>query len=140
MMKANELIRFPDPKENVRAEVREVIKEAQGHPHIFARLKLAGWHFPQRAPEPFMVVGEVVSKYVEISPDGLSAQGYFDVPLPASKRIGFGYGRVIQWDFNVSIDHKMMVPLDRARLPKGTIDPFRSKRSQQQSPDVGLDR
>ena len=126
-MKANEVIRLPDPKQNVHAEVREVIKDLKGRPHVFARIKLTGWQFPHRAPEPFMLVGEVVSQRVEISRDGSSAQGYFDVSLPDAKRISFGYGKIIQWDFDVSIDRKMMVPLDRARLPDGTVDPFHSR-------------
>lgn len=138
-MKANELIRFPDPKQNVRAEVREVVREVGGRPHIFARIKLTGWHFPHRAPEPFMALGEAVSQRVEISRDGSSAQGYFDVSLPNSERVSFGYGKVIQWDFDVPITREMMVPLDRARLPKGTIDPFRSHQSRQPL-DTGPDR
>lgn len=126
-MEANELIRVPEPKNDVRAEIREVVRDVEGRPHVFARIKLTGWHFPERAPEPFMLVGKVVSQRVEISRDGKSAQGYFNVPLPASKRVSFGYGKIIQWDFDVSINRKMMVPLDRARLPQGTIDPFHSR-------------
>lgn len=126
-MKANEVIRLPDPEQNVRAEVREVIKEVKGRPHVFARIKLTGWHFPHRAPEPFMLIGEAVSHRVEIARDGSSAQGYFDVSLPNSKRISFGYGKIIQWDFAVSIDRRMMLRLDRARLPEGTVDPFQPR-------------
>jgi hypothetical protein len=123
-MKANELIRLPDPKVNVRAEVREVLKDVNGRPHVFARINLTGWHFPHRAQEPFMVVGKVVSQRVIISRDGLSAQGYFDEPLPKAKTLSFGYGNVIHWDFSLAIDPKKMTRLDRHRLPPGVVDPF----------------
>lgn len=126
-MKANELIRLPDPKRDVRAEVREVVKDVEGHPRVFNRIKLSGWHFPERAPEPFMVVGEVVSRRVEISPDGQTARAYFDEPLPRAERVSFGYGKVISWDFDFQIDPREIPRLDRLRLPKGVIDPFRPR-------------
>jgi hypothetical protein len=123
-MKASELIRMPDPRVNVRAEIHEVVRDLGGRPHVFVRLKLTGWYFPHRAPEPFMAVGEVVSQRVIISRDGLSAQGYFNQLLPPAKSVSFGYGKVIQWDFNIAIDPRTIVRLDRLRLPPGAIDPF----------------
>jgi hypothetical protein len=126
-MNANELIRLPDPKKNVRAEVAEVLKDVKGRPHVFARIKLTGWDFPQRALEPFMLVGKLVSQHVEIAPDGQTAQGYFAAPLPTARRLSFGYGKVIQWDFDLAIEPERMLRLDRSRLPKETIDPFRKR-------------
>ena len=123
-MNAKEIIRLPDPKNDVRAEVREVVRDVKGRPHVFARIKLTGWHFPHRAPEPFMVVGDVVSQKVVISRDGSTAQGYFSEPLPAAQGLSFGYGKVIQWDFNLSINPEQIKRLDRLRLPKGAVDPF----------------
>lgn len=125
-MKANEIIRLPKPKNEVRAEVREVVKDVRGKPHVFARIKLSGWYFPQRAPEPFMLVGETVSHNVEISPDGQTAKAYFDEPLPMAESVSFGYGKLINWDFAVSINPETIERLDRLRLPKDVIDPFRS--------------
>jgi hypothetical protein len=130
-MKANELIRLPELKMEVRAEVREVLRDVKGRPHVFARIKLSGWYFPERAPEPFMVVGELVSRRVEISRDGQIAKAYFDEPLPSADRVSFGYGKVINWDFDVSINPEKIERLDRVRLPKGVIDPFRSGEDEQ---------
>lgn len=123
-MKANELTRLPDPKVNVRAEVREVVKDVHGRPHIFARISLTGWHFPHRAQEPFMAVGKVVSQRVLISRDGLSAQGYFDQRLPKATTLSFGYGNIIHWDFDVAVDPERIPRLDRLRLPPEVVDPF----------------
>src|SRR6267154_3224565 len=123
-MKATELIRMPDPRVNVRAEIHEVVRDLGGRPHVFVRVKLTGWHFPHRAPEPFMAIGEVISQRVIISRDGLTAQGYFNQLLPPAGTLSFGYGNVIQWDFNIAIDPRTIVRLDRLRLPPGVIDPF----------------
>jgi hypothetical protein len=123
-MNANELIRLPDPKVNVRAEIREVVRDVNGRPHVFLRIKLTGWYFPHRAQEPFMVVGKVVSQRVIISRDGLSAEGYFDKPLRAAKSLSFGYGNIIQWDFKLAIEPRKIGRLDRLRLPRGVVDPF----------------
>ena len=123
-MDAKELIRLPDPRQNVKIEMGEVVRDVFDKPHIFIRVRLTGWHFPGRAPEPFLVIGKVVSRVVIIDPDGLGANAYFDKPFPAAKRVSFGYGNVIQWDFKVPIDLETIQHLDRSRLPEGTIDPF----------------
>jgi hypothetical protein len=123
-MKANEIIRLPDPKANVRAEIREVVRDINRVPHVFARIKLTGWHFPHRAAEPFMLVGNVVSQRVMIARDGSSAQGYFNEKLPEAKVLSFGYGKVIVWDFNILINPGLIVRLDRLRLPPNVVNPF----------------
>jgi hypothetical protein len=128
-MNVKELIRLPDPMKNVRAELREVIRDVFDKPHVFIRVRLTGWHFPGRAPEPFMAIGNVVSRTVIIDPDGFGANGYFDKALPVARRVSFGYGKVIQWDFPLSIDPKKMTRLERSRLPKEVIDPFRPRTS-----------
>jgi hypothetical protein len=126
-MNAKELIRLPDPRKNVRIEVREVVRDVFDKPHVFIRVRLTGWHFPGRALEPFLAIGRVVSRSVIIDRDGLVADAYFDKPLPAAKRISFGYGKIIRWDFDLSIDPKKITRLDRARLPEGVTDPFRRR-------------
>jgi hypothetical protein len=123
-MDAKELIRLPDPRKNVRAEVREVVREILGKPHLLLRMRLTGWHFPHRAPVPFVAVGDVVSRMVIIDRDGLAANAYFDKALPAANYVSFGYGKTIQWDFDIAIDPKSIRHLDRARLPETIIDPF----------------
>ncbi len=121
-MNLNEIVRLPDPRKNVKVEIREVVRDLPKKPHVLIRVRLTGWHFPERAPEPFLAIGNVVSKFVLIEDAGATADAYFDVSLPAAKRVSFGYGRIISWDFDVTIDPATLVRLDRARLPKGFIE------------------
>jgi len=123
-MNAKELIRLPDPRLKVRGELREVVRDVHGKPHLFLRLKLTGWHFAHRAPEPFVAVGGVVSRLVLVDRAGLVADAYFDQPLPAAKEVSFGYGNVIHVDFPVAVFPERVPRLDRARIPRGTADPF----------------
>jgi hypothetical protein len=121
-MKIEEIIRLPEPQRNVKAEIREVVRDVAQKPHVFLRVRLSGWYFPQRAPEPFLVIGKVVSNLVLIDQDQKAADAYFDVNLPAVKRVSFGYGKIVSWDFDVAIDPTRIDRLDRTRLPEGYID------------------
>jgi hypothetical protein len=123
-MIASEVIRLPDPRKDVRVEVREVVRDVFHRPHIFIRVRLTGWRFPGRAAEAFMLIGDVVSRKVIINPNGLGANGYFDKPLPRANRVSFGYGKVIRWDFDLAIRPKEIIRLDRAQLSKEIVDPF----------------
>jgi hypothetical protein len=121
-MDAKEITRLPDPRRLVRANFREVIQDIAGKPHLHIRLRLTGWHFAHRAREPFVVIGNVVSKRVVIDRDELGANAYFDKPIPAAERISFGYGKTIAWDFDLRVDPHHILTLDRAKLPRGVID------------------
>lgn len=121
-MDASDIIRLPDPRENVRAHVREVVRDVAGHPTVLWRLTLTGWHFVDRDSKAFMVVGDAVSDFVRITLDGV-AHGYFGRRIPEAKRVSFGYGRVVAWDFDLDLDGKVE-RLDRARLPKDVLDRF----------------
>ena len=124
-MRAQDIIRPPDPRLTVRGDLRETVHGFKGEPHLFLQLKLTGWHFPERAGLPFVLVGDVLSRFVVIAPDGLSATAYFDRPLPAADRVSFGYGRIVAWDFDIAVDPQAVERLDRERLPAGVVDPFR---------------
>lgn len=120
-MDIKDIRRLPDPRKGVRAELREVVTDFPGKPQLFVRLKLAGWNFPERAPEPFMVVGRTVSERVVIAPDGQSALGYFAEPLPEAEGVSFGYGQTVSWDFPVRIRPERLRRLDRRRLSEVAI-------------------
>lgn len=124
-MEAKELIRLPDPRQKVRIEMHEVVRDIDGKPHVFIRVRLTGWHFPHRAPEPFLLIGDVVSRRVIIDRDESGANAYFDRPLPAAKRASFGYGNIIHVDFDLLVEPGHIARLERARLPAGIVDPFR---------------
>jgi len=121
-MKIEEVVRLPDPRSAVKLTAREVVRDTDDRPQVFVRLRLSGWHFPQRAPEPFMVVGKEVSNFVLIGPDGLSADGYFDVMPPPARLVSFGYGKIVSWDFRLAFDPRRVGRLARTRLPSGFID------------------
>jgi len=121
-MNIEEIIRLPDPRNEVKVELREVVRDVKKKPHVFIRIRLSGWHFPERALEPFLVIGKDVSKFVLIDHEGTTADAYFDVRPSAAKRVSFGYGKIISWDFDVMVDPAGIDPLDRARLPKGFVD------------------
>jgi hypothetical protein len=109
----------------VRIALREVLWDLHRRPHVFMRARITGWNFQHRAEEPFLLVGEVVSRFVRISPDGFIADAYFDERLPRVETVSFGYGKTIEWDFPVGVDEGPVERLERARLPHKAVDPFR---------------
>jgi len=124
-MQTTEFIRLPDPRDEVRIEAKEVVRDLFGKPHVFLRIRLTGWHFPHRAQEPVALVGEVVSRMVLIDQDELTANCYFDHDLPRAEIVSFGYGKTILWDFNLPEGVFAIPRLERSRLPKELVDPFR---------------
>lgn len=123
-MNAKEFFRLPDPRDEVRIEAKEIVRDLFGKPHVFVRIRLTGWHFPHRAQEPFALVGEVASRMVLIDQDEQGANCYFDHDLPRTEIISFGYGKTILWDFNLPGGVFTIPRLERSRLPKERVDPF----------------
>ena len=115
-----DLYRLPEPELDVRAEMREVVRDIDGKPHVFVRVKVTGGDFRPRAEEPFLVVGDAVSLFVTEDPDGTTIRAYFDQPLAPVKRVSFGHGLRIEQDFDVELGEAER--LDRAKLPKGIVD------------------
>ena len=116
-MNINDIVRLPDPRKSVKAAMREVIHDVDDKPRRMVRVRLTGWHFPERAPEPFMVIGAAVSSFVRISPDGLTADAYFDNVPPAARQVSFGYGNVVSWDFPSRITPARIGRIDPSTLP-----------------------
>lgn len=110
---------YPDRREILRWDVREVVVDQAEGPHLFTRLELAGIAFAPRALEPFMAVGKVRSRFVQLDPDGARARGYFDHPLDAGGRIRFGYGDETVLEVDADVGERPILRLDRERLPKG---------------------
>lgn len=104
-------------------EVREVLKDLAGKPHLFTRVKLAGPRFAQRAPEPFVRVGGVQSRFAEIADDEQSVRGYFDRPMPDRGPVCFGYGDEVLLCTQRDVEVRPPLRLDRARIPKATVIP-----------------
>jgi hypothetical protein len=115
-----DLIDYPIESERLQWEAHQVLRDLNREPHLLMRLKLTGTHFPQRALEPFVVVGKVRSQFVEIAEDSLSAYAYFDEPLPEGGRPEFGYGDQVYLRFPGAFDSDAFRPLDPERLPRNT--------------------
>lgn len=113
---ANDIIRLADQRSQVTASLREVLHDFGGKPGRYIRLRLSGWHFPERAPEPFVVVADRVSQFVLISPDGMSADAYFSNDLPKARLVEFGYGKVVAWSFPVAVNPQRTSRIDRSLL------------------------
>ena len=121
-MTIKDIIRLPQQPPDIKIELREVVRDVGKKPHVFVRVRLRGWHFPERALEPFMIIGDEVSKFVLLTSDGSIADAYFDKHPPRARRVSFGYGNIISWDFDVSVNPSGIARLDRTRLVKGIID------------------
>lgn len=124
-MDAKEIIRTPDPRSNARVELREVLRDDKQRPHVFVRVKVSGYYFPERGEAPFVLIGETVSKFALIEPGGLAICGYFDRPVPPAKRVTVGYGRTVFVDFDLDVDSESMQRLDRRKLPDNVVDSLR---------------
>lgn len=114
------LIEFPIESERLNWEARQVVRDLYNEPHLFLRLKLTGTHFPQRAIEPFVLVGEVLSQFVLISEDGLSAHAYFDRWPPERGVVEFGYGKKVFLRFPHRFSSESAEFLDLNLIPEGT--------------------
>jgi len=115
-----DLIDFPIESERLRWEARLVVRDLNQQPHLLVRIRLTGTHFPDRALEPFVVVGKVRSRFVNIADDGLSADAYFDEPVPQGGRIEFGYGAEVLLRLPRAFDSEAVELLDLKRLPSNT--------------------
>lgn len=115
-----DLIDFPIESERLHLEARQVVLDLYEKPHLLIRLKLTGTYFPHRALEPFVMVGKVRSRFVEIVGDGLIANAYFDEPLSRGGRVEFGYGREVMLRFPRVLDSDTVELLDPKRLPENT--------------------
>ena len=112
------LIQFPIESSQLLWEAKEVLRDVLDQPHLFLRVRLTGTHFPQRALEPYIRIGEVRSRFVLISEDGLSASGYFDQNVQRGA-VEFGYGdEPVLLRAARRFEAGPILRLDRAQLPR----------------------
>jgi hypothetical protein len=114
-----DLIEFPIVSGRLQWDAREVVQDLFGRPHLLLRIRLVGTHFPHRALEPFLRVGGVVSRFAQISDDGLSVSGYFDRPVENGRPVEFGYGAQVLLRTGRPFSQERAPRLDRGRLPTG---------------------
>ena len=113
----NELIDWPIESDRLQWQGRHVLRDLHGEVQLLFRLTITGTHFPERGAEPFMSVGGLRSRFVRISPDGLTANGYFDHPPPREGPIEFGYGHRVLLRCRRGFDVRDVGLLKKALLP-----------------------
>lgn len=122
-----DLIDYPIETDRIDYEVRQVLRDLNEKPHLLTRVKLTGTEFPRRALEPYVRVGDVESRFVNLSDDGTIARAYFDQPLADGETIEFGYGSeppLIRLRHGIRL--KTLTVLDLDRIPDDTrfVDRF----------------
>ncbi len=115
-----DLVDLPIESERLHWEGRQVLRDLDNEPHLLMRVKLTGTFFPQRSEEPFVRVGEVQSRFVEIAEDGQSVNAYFDQPLQPRSVVEFGYGNEILLRVPQRFSLDRIQVLDPQRLPANT--------------------
>jgi hypothetical protein len=113
----NDLIDWPITSPRLQWEGKLVVRDWKNAPHLFFRLKLSGTYFVERSSEAFVQIGNLRSKFVQIAPDGLSVNGYFD-KLPALEGlVEFGYGHQVFLICGRRFDIGTVARLKKALLP-----------------------
>jgi len=112
-----DLIDWPLTSDRLQWQGKQVLRELRNEPHLFCRIRITGTHFEQRGLEAFMNVGSLRSRFVEISADGLTADGYFDHPPPIVGDVEFGYGHTVLLRCRRGFNRPDMKLLRRALMP-----------------------
>jgi len=123
-LQVKDIIWPPDRRSAVQAELREVVRDHDGKPHVFLRVKLSGWYFRHGAYDYALLIGDVVSRVAHLTPDGLTLCAYFDRPIPAVRKVTVVYGNVALEEFPLALEDGAVPRLDRKRLPRGVVDRF----------------
>jgi len=98
-------------------EAKEVVHDVAQRPHLMIRVRLTGPVFPERAAEPFVRIGRVRARVVEIEKPGNAVRAYFDRMPPEEGVIEYGYDDDAWYRFPRRFTHVGMPRLDHDRLP-----------------------
>ena len=114
----NELIAWPITSDRLQWRGRQVVKEMGEEVYLLFRVNLTGTYFAERSAEAFVQIGRVRSRFVEIAPEGLGVNAYFDQPPPDEGIVEFGYGHTVFLRCARPFDLRDGDRLQRARLPR----------------------
>jgi hypothetical protein len=112
------LVTYPIESPLLKWESKIVVRDHDREARIFLRVKLTGTTFPILNTIPFVRVGKVKARFVDIADDGLSVKAYFDTALPNDHAIEFGYDDHVLLRFPQAYHRRLVARLDNARLPK----------------------
>jgi hypothetical protein len=111
--------KMTDLAERMQWESKEVIRDLDNAPQLFERITLSGPTFEQRGMAPFVRVGDLRARIVDIDQDGLSVKAYFDQDLPDDQPIEFGYhGEGVIYRFPTNYRARRISRIERKLLPK----------------------
>lgn len=110
--------------DDLRWEVREIVRELDHRPHLLTRVEVTGRPFPIVDRPPFMrlIDGESTARawFVDVVEDGSAVRGYFAVGTEVRGTLEFGVGNDIVG--RVDIEGRSEIPhLDRERLPRNLV-------------------
>jgi len=111
------LVRYPIENDLLQWESKVVVRDHEEAPRLFVRLKLTGTEFPIFDTIPFVRIGSVSARFVDIADDRTSVKAYFDTAPPARGRIEFGYDDQVLLRFPRGFTRAQVARLDEARLP-----------------------
>jgi hypothetical protein len=112
-----DLIEYPLEHPRLTWQGRFVVRDLLEKPHLFLRLTLRGTYFPNRALEPWVKVGDVVSRFARIADGGAQVNAYFDRPPPEHATVELGYGNRVFLRFVERFVFAGIARLERDRLP-----------------------
>ncbi len=111
------LIRYPIESDLLHWEAKVVVRDNDSKPSLYLRLKLTGTAFPIMDSLPFVRIGGVRARFVEIADDRASVKAYFETAPPGRGRVEFGYDERALLRFPRAYARASVERLDEARLP-----------------------
>lgn len=112
------LIEYPIESPLLKWGAKVVVRDHDREARLCVRLMLTGTTFPIFNTIPFVRVGKVKARFVEIADDGLSVKAYFDTAPGHNSAIEFGYDDHVLLRFPTVYHSRHAVKLDESRLPK----------------------
>jgi hypothetical protein len=112
------LVTYPIESPLLKWESKLVLRDQDHEARLYLRLRLTGTSFPIFNSIPFVQVGNVKARFVDIADDGLSVKAYFDTALPNESAIEFGYDDQVLLRFPNAYHSRYVTRLDNSRLPK----------------------
>lgn len=112
------LVTYPIESPLLKWDAKVVVRDYNREERLYVRLKLVGTTFPIFNSIPFVRVGEVKARVVDIADDGLSVKAYFDAAPPDESIVEFGYDDQVLLRFPNPYQGRDVLRLDDSRLPR----------------------
>lgn len=112
------LVTYPIESPLLRWESKIVVREQDREARLYLRVRLLGTRFPIFDSIPFVRVGKVRARFIDIADDGLSVRAYFEAAPPNERPIEFGYDDRVLLRFPSPYHSRHVTRLDSARLPR----------------------